>query len=229
MSEELGATPAEGTPTTDTAGGFDMSPVLDRVNELASSIDTRFGAIEQRLPEQQAPAEADPWDDLRQYFEEPQQPDYQQQPQQIPLDQLQQTVEARIQAGIQEGLTPIQAEFQQFQAERAAERLGQMIPALANTPENAENRQRAFQLVTSSLQNYPTAIANQLAADPNYIAAQWKAAEADRLAAGQAPASETVPTLEPAGGATPGGTETSPLDQAFAGMPQRKALGSGWY
>jgi hypothetical protein len=101
-----------------------------------------------------------------------------------------------------------------------------MIPALADTPENKENRQQAFNLVSSALQNYPAEQANALAADPNFIAMAWKAAEADRLAQGQAPTG-VAPSLETAGGALPGGNSepVNPVDSAYGG---RQGLPAAW-
>jgi hypothetical protein len=160
---------------------------------------------------------------------EPEQDPYQQEPQGIDLQALQQTVEQRIQEGIQQGLSPLQAQMQQITIERADQRLGQMIPALANTPENQANRQQAFQMVSQALQNYPQETANALAADPNFIAMTWKAAEADRLAQGQAPAANDVPVTESAGGATPGGdgTNPNPVHAAFQGRGRGLPSGFG--
>lgn len=218
--------PVEGTstsiPAEATAPAAD--PVSDRMNEIASSVGSlvdRFEQFEQRLPQPEQQAEPDPWAAL---FPEEQEPDQYQQ-QQPALDP--QALQAAINAAIQQSNAPLQAQLQQMQAERAAQQLGQMIPALADTPANQANRQQAYELVQNSLQGYPTEIANALAADPNYIATQWKAAEADRLAAGQVPASGNAPTLESAGGATPGGTSENPIDQAFPA--QRKALAPGFY
>jgi hypothetical protein len=214
MPDEPTGTPVEGTPAAPEAPSGDaFAPVLDRVNELASNIDTRFAAFEQRLPQPEAePEPENPWDAL---FGQEEQPEYEQQPQQPALDP--QALQSAFQQAVQQANAPLLQQLQTIEAERSAERLGRMIPSLADKPENAENRQRAFELVTQSLQAYPSQIANQLAADPNYIATQWKAAEADRLAAGQAPASGAVPAVEAAGGALPGGNgeQLNPVHQAF--------------
>jgi hypothetical protein len=91
--------------------------------------------------------------------------------------------------------------------------------------------QKAYQLVTNALQNYPPEIAQVLQADPNFIADKWKAAEADQLAQGQAPASEQIPAVESAGGATPGGTggQPNPVHAAFqnAGRGLPRGFGGG--
>jgi hypothetical protein len=223
--------PVEGTSGSSTpeaapssAPSPDMfAPVVDRMNELAGSIDNRFAAFEQRLPPAPEPeAEPDPWADLFGQQEPDPDPYGQQQPQGLDPQALQ----SAINAAIQQSNAPLQAQLQQFQAERAAERLGQMIPALADTPENKENRQTAFNLVSSALQNYPAEQANALAADPNFIAMAWKAAEADRLAQGQAPTG-VAPSLETAGGALPGGNSepVNPVDSAYGG---RQGLPAAW-
>jgi hypothetical protein len=219
MSEING--PVEGTSTEaapeSTATPEPWAPVHDRVNELADSVGTlttnfdRFLQAQQPQPE----PEPDPWAAL---FNEPEpEPDPYQQPQGLDPQQLQAAIQAQIQKGIEQGLSPIQAQMQQVNIERADQRLGQMIPALANKPENAENRQQAFQLVSAALQNYPPEHANALSADPNFISTVWKAAEADRLAQGQAPASSDVPALEAAGGALPGGNgePQNPVQAAY--------------
>lgn len=215
------STPApEAAPAAPTQDAF--APVLDRVNELAQGIDSRFAAFEQRLPQPEPVQEPDPWADL--FPQDPEQDPYGQPQQQQGLDP--QALQAAINAAIQQQNAPLQQQLQQFQIERNAQRLGEMVPALKDTPENRENRQQAFQIVSQALQGYPEAIANQLMADPNFIATHWKAAEADRNAAGQAPAG-VPPTLETAGGALPGGQSAQTIDQAFPA--QTKALAKGFY
>jgi hypothetical protein len=74
--------PVEGA-TTEAApaetSGPDYGPVLDRMSELAGSIDTRFAALEGRIPEPQAEPEEDPWAALFGETEQPE-PEYQQPP-----------------------------------------------------------------------------------------------------------------------------------------------------
>lgn len=225
MSEVDGGAPVEGTPTTEAPAAATpdaFAPVVDRMNELASSIDGRFAQFEQRLPQPEPVAEPDPWADLFN-TPDPEQDPYGQQQQQG-LDP--QALQAAINAAIQQSNAPLQAQLQQFQMERNVQRLGEMVPALKDTPENAQNRQQAFQIVSTALQGYPQEIAQQLMSDPNFIATHWKAAEADRNAQGQAPAG-VPPSLETAGGALPGGQTEQTIDQAFP--PQQKALARGFY
>lgn len=224
MPDEPVGQPAEGASTPEApASTFDPSPVIDRVDQLASTVGDLRDGFQQFIQAQQPAPEAqpDPWGLEALYGQEqaPQDPNafdpfaQQQQAPQIDPNALRQAY----QADLQQHLNPLQQELQQFRVERADQRLGQIIPGLANVPEghpnfqaNSENRQKAYELVTRSLTGYPPQIAQALSADPNYIAAQWKAAEADRLAAGQAPASEAVPAIEAAGGAVPGGNGEQP-------------------
>lgn len=220
MSEINGGAPVEGTPTSTpapeaapAAQSDPFAPVLSRVDELASNIDSRFAAFEQRLPQPEPVAEPDPWADL--FGTQEEEPDPYGQPQQ-PQGLDPQALQSAIQAAIAQSNAPLQQQLQQFQIERNAQILGEKVPALADRPENRENRQQAFQLVSQALQNYPEAIANQLMADPNFIAVQWEAAEARRNAQGQAPAG-APPSLETAGGALPGGPSEpmNPVHQAY--------------
>lgn len=224
MPDEPGGQPAEGTASTPEAPAstFDASPVIDRVDQLASTVgDLRDGFQQFVQAQQPAPeAQPDPWGLESLYGQEQAQQDSnafdpfaQAQPPTIDPAALRQAY----QTDLQQAMGPLQQELQQFRVERADQRLGQMIPGLANVPQghpnfeaNSQNRQQAYELVSRSLAGYPPQIAQALSVDPNYIATQWKAAEADRLAAGQAPASEAVPAVEAAGGAVPGGNGEQP-------------------
>lgn len=223
--------PVEGTststPAPEAAPASTVDPLSDRLTELASGIGdltSRFSQFEERLPQPEPVAEPDPWADLFGTQDQDQDP-YGQQPQQQGLDP--QALQAAIQAAIQQNNAPLLQKLQNFELREAATRLGEMVPALRDTPENAQNRQQAFQIVSTALQGYPQEIAQQLMADPNFIATHWKAAEADRLSAGQAPAGGPAPTLETAGGALPGGPTEQTIDQAFPA--QQKALARGFY
>jgi hypothetical protein len=209
------------------APSFDMSPVLDRVGELASSIDQRFAQFEQRMPapEPEAP-EADPWAAL---FGTDEQPEYEQQQYEQPAPQGidPQQLQAAINHAIEQGNAPLRAQLQEMQLERATQQLYKEIPQLAPGAENEEIRQATHQRVTQSLASYPPEIANQLAADPKYISMIFKAAEADKFAQGQAPASGAVPQTEAAGGALPGGNG-APLNPAEAAYANRDQIASGF-
>lgn len=215
--------PVEGTAPASTEAapsGPDYAPVLDRVNEIAGTVEglasswQQFAQAQQPAPE----PEPDPWAGL---FGEPEQePDPQ--PQLNP-----QALQAAIQQAIQQNNAPLMQQMQQMQMERATAQLYEQIPQLRDTPENAEIRAATAQRVQANLANYAPDVAQILSNDPAYIAMTFKAAEAEKLAQGQAPAGEAVPSLEAAGGAHPGGTggPTNPVDQIFANRDQEMPSG----
>jgi hypothetical protein len=179
------------------------APVISRVDELASNIDTRFQALEGRIPEPEAEPEPDPWAAL---FGEPeQQPEYEQ-PQQPALDPA--AIQTAFQQALQQANAPLMAQVQQMQAERAREQLLAQIPQLkdpAVAQQTIDGMVQSLQQSNASPDFIQWALSN-----PQQIALHFKAAEAEKLAAGQAPASEQVPAVESAGGAVPGGSGEQP-------------------
>lgn len=117
----------------------------------------------------------------------------------LDLAALQQAVQQQI----QQANAPLLQQIQEFQRAQGREQLLKEIPQLSD-PEVAQQ-------TISGMQQYlqaagaPPEVATWLVNSPQAIAQYFKAAEAEKLAAGQAPASEQVPSLEPAGGAVPGG------------------------
>lgn len=229
MSAPGQETPVEGAPTTapeTSAPTFDMSPVIDRLGELAGSIDTRFAAFEQRLPQPEQTPEPNPWDAL--FPEEPQPPegfDPYAQPQQPQFDP--QALQTAVNQAIQQQNAPLQQELAQFRLQQAEQKLYDQIPQLKPVPvghadyeTNQAARTQMAGLVQQATASFPPQIAQALLANPDFFALTWKAAEADRLAQGQAPAGG-APALEAAGGALPGGQSApvNPVTQAFAGRP----------
>lgn len=213
--------PVEGTPASTEAAPEAVSdpyaPVLDRVNELASTLDGRFAALEQRFQPEPEP-EPDPWAALFPEADPEEQDPYALQNQMAQgLDPQQ--LQAAFQQALQQAQAPLLAQMQDLQTQRAHEQLVQRIPQLADTPENAEIRQATAQRVQQAIQAYPPHVQQALMNDAGYIETVFKAAEAEKLAQGQAPASEQVPSLEAAGGAVPGGDGTQPsyVNQAMNG------------
>lgn len=226
--------PVEGAPTpaapeAPSAPAVDYAPILDRVNELAGNIDTRFGQIEQRLPQPEQPQEPNPWADL---FGEPEQPqdglvDQYGQPYQQPQPQMDpQALQNAVQQAIQQNNAPLLERLQRFELQQAEQRLYEQIPQLKPVPQghpdfeaNTAARTQMAQLVQQATATFPPQVQQALLADPNFFALTWKAAEADRLAQGQAPPAN-APALEAAGGALPGGTSepVNPVHQAYGGQ-----------
>lgn len=210
MSDLGISAPAEGTDTNTpapeaTPAADPYAPVVSRVDELAGRFDDFRQLIDQRLPAPEPVAEPSPWDALFPEAEEPD-PYAAQQPQGIDPQQLQ----AAFAQAVQQANAPLQAQLQAMQTQAAHDQLVKDIPQLANTPENQATRQATAQAVQQSVSHLPDHIGQALAADPKYIATIFKAAEADKRAQGQQPASEAVPSLEAAGGAVPGGNGEQP-------------------
>jgi hypothetical protein len=215
--------PVEGA-TTEAApaetSGPDYGPVLDRMSELAGSIDTRFAALEGRIPEPQAEPEEDPWAALFGETEQPE-PEYQQPPApQLDINALQQAVQQQI----QQAVTPYQQQIQQIQAAQAREQLLKDVPALQD-PELAQQTIDGMVQSLQQAQASPDFIQWALS-NPQQIKLHFEAAEARKQAAGQAPAASAVPGVESAGGAVPGGNgeQPNPVHEIFGaaagGLPQ---------
>ena len=211
MPEETGAAPAEGVATTETtpaettAAPDPWAGVMDRVGQLASDIDTRFTSLEQRIPEQEPEPEANPWDSL--FPDEPEVDQFGQPVQPQPqFDQ--QALNAAFQQALQQANAPLVQQLQQFQMERGREQLYAEIPQLKD-PEVAQKTIQGMQSFLAGA-GAPPEVAGWLTNSPQAIAQYFKAAEAERLAAGQAPASEQIPAVEAAGGAAPGGSGEQP-------------------
>jgi hypothetical protein len=188
--------PAEAAPTAEPWAG-----VMDRVSELASNIDTRFGQLEQRIPAPEPEAEPDPWASL---FPEQAEPEYEQEPQGLDPQALQ----AAFQQAVQQATGPMQQQLQAMQWERDRQQLLSEVPQLKD-PEVAQQTIQGFNAFLQQT-GTPPEVAQWLSNSPQMIGQFFKAAEAEKLAKGQAPASEQVPSLESAGGAVPGGNGEKP-------------------
>lgn len=222
--------PVEGAAATpETPAGPDFSPVLDRVNELATGLEGLQSSFQQFAQANQPEPEPEPdiWDQL--WSDPNAEPEPQAQPQ---LNQ--QALQAAINQAIQSANAPLQQQLQQLQMERATQQLYQQIPQLQEVPETHPDyaahkaaRESTAQAVQQALQQYPPEVAQILSNDPHYIATIFKAAEAEKLAQGQAPAGEQVPSLEAAGGAHPGGNggPSNPVEQIFANRDQEMPSG----
>lgn len=237
--------PVEGapasTPEAPAAPQYDTSAIVSRMDELGQNIgqfSTRFDALEQRLPAPPEPeAPVDPWAALMADPQDPNafdpygQPAVPQAPQFDP-----QALQAAVNQAIAQQNAPLLQKLQAFELKQAESALYAQIPQLKPVPPghadyatNQAARQQAATLVQTALAAYPPQIAQALQNDPNFIATHWKAAEADRLAQGQAPAGGQAPSLEAAGGALPGGNSepVNPVTQAFANRPPGLPAGFG--
>lgn len=227
MSDDVapveGAASPESTPAADsTPAAEPWAPVLDRVNELASGIDGRFAALEQRIPQPEAPEPVDPWAALMPQDQEPE-TFFDQYGNPVDMSQFQQqpaldvnALRQAMQAEMQQALSPYQQQIASLQMERGREQLYQQIPQLKD-PEVARETERAMEEYLRST-GAPQQVAQWMINSPEAIAQFFKAAEADKLARAQVPAGETVPALESAGGAAPSGTNDQPnyVQSAFS-------------
>lgn len=195
MSDEPTGTPAEGAAAEPTSTGPDYAPVLDRVGELANTVGELQSGFQQFMQSQQPQPEPepDPWDVLLNGGE-PEQPEPEQM---LDLAALQQAVQQQI----AQANAPLLQQLQEMQRNAGRERLLQQIPEL----QKPEVAQQAIESMQKDLAGAPPEVAQWLVNSPEWIAKHFKAAEAEKLAASQAPASGQVPSLEPAGGAVPGG------------------------
>lgn len=221
MPDEPGAAPAEGTAAPETSTP-EWAPVADRMNELAGQVG-QLTQSWQQFQQAQTPAaepEPDPWAAILGTTEEEPEP-----PAQPQLDP--QALQAAMQHAIQTANAPLQAQIAKFELERATEQLYTQIPQLrqvpADHPDYASNetaRQATAQRVQQQIASYPPHVQQALVNDPAFIATVFKAAEAEKLAQGQAPAGGQVPSLEAAGGAHPGGNgePVNPVHQAYGAM-----------
>lgn len=210
--------PVEGTSTeaAPEPASDPYAPVLDRVNELATNLDGRFAALEQRIPAPEPEAEPDPWAAL---FPE-QEEQFQQEPQGLDPQALQ----SAFQQALEQANAPLREQMQQMQQERQEEqwahqreRLYQTYPHLKDPQVAQETTQNfnAFLMQSGATPEHAQWMSN----NPQFIGMFIEAAEAKKLAQGQAPASDAVPSLEAAGGAVPGGNGEPPsyVNQAMNG------------
>lgn len=206
MPDETGVAPAEGTTapetTTTETTAEPWAPVLDRVSELASSIDGRFAALEQRFEPEPEP-EPDPWAGLF-----PDQPDEQDEYGQPAQQQPQGLDQQALQAAFQQANAPLMQRLQQLEMGAARQQLLSEIPQLGDPEVAGQTIQHTQQELAGS--GLPPDVINALMNNAWAIKTIFKAAEAEKLAAGQAPASEQVPAVESAGGAAPGGNGEQP-------------------
>lgn len=215
------------------AGGFDPAPILEHVDKLGQSIESRLGEFEQRLPQQEDPYARN---DLGQFAGQPDQQagqPFAQQPG-VPAQQGQpgmydeygeltpEAAQQQLQAMINPMMAPLQQQLQQTQAQlqqqqamiqefemdRGAEQLEQKYPELKE-PEKA-NALVAAAADWAQQQGQP-----ELVARAGFLELFHKAQLADAAAANET-AATPGPSLEPAGGASLAGAEDNPQQRIKA-------------
>lgn len=211
--------PEAGTeqPQEQSAPQFDLTPVNERIDRLAATMD---GFI-QNQPAQQQETE-DPYGGLdpqllaalgvdpQEYAEQ-----YQQQPDpHIDPAGLQQAIQSQI----QQAISPYQQQVQAMQLESLASQLEQKYPELAD-PQVAgavvEHTTRAAQSLAQSL-GLPPEAAGQLRTHPQVIEMAYALHKMESQAVDEASAQPNHTTLENPSGAGPEGSEPSVTDRLLA-------------
>ncbi len=208
--EQAGA-PVEGA-AKETSSNVDFSPVLSRVEELANSVNERFGQIEQHFQPEEAEPE-DPWASL--YGEEPE-------PEPEPalnVDALRQALQAEVQGAV----SPLMQQLAQLQTQNDLAQLRQEFPELQDPEVAKETGQQARSLAE---QIVGADNASVLTNNPGFIGLVRKAMVADQHAASEVPAGDAPNTLE-GGGAIPPGQQQDQPSIAQQVLANRRTLPRG--
>lgn len=210
--------PAEGSTGTETAAAAettaapDYAALNDRTAQIASGLEGLTSEFQQFVQSQQpAPEpEPDPWESL---FgpTEPQQPvdqfgnPIQAAPATPQFDPqaFQAAVQQTAQQLIERQYGPLAESVAQLQLQAQEAQLGQLVPQLANTPENQATRQETAARAQQFLEGAPQPVVQWAISNPRFVEMVFKAAEAERLAQSQEPAGG--PQVLEGGGAHPGG------------------------
>lgn len=224
MSDTSGPVEGQATspaPSTEAAAPA-HDPIADRMDQLSGTVGELVNGFQQwQQANAPAPEPEDPMAPWAPLFGAAE-PDFGEPAAAPGLDAA--ALQSAFQQAIAQSNQPLLDRLQNFEVQQATQRLYEQIPQLKEVPESHPDyathqaaRQATHQAVKDSLSNYPSHIADALAADPNYIAMTFRAAEAQKIAAGQAPASDQVPGVESAGGAVPGGNgaPVNPVHQAY--------------
>lgn len=204
-------TPVEGA-ATETSSSVDLSPVLSRVEELASGLGDMRSQFEQHFAQPEAEPE-DPWSAL--YGEPEPEPEPESA---LNVDALRQALQSEVQSAV----SPLMDQLAQLQSQNDLARLRQEFPELAD-PEVAKETGLAARTLAEQIVGAESA--GVLTNNAGFISLVRKAMVADQHAASEVPAGGDPNTLE-SGGAVPGGQQeqTSIAQQVLA---NRKSLPKG--
>lgn len=213
MSDTSGPVEGQATSTApaETSSAPAHDPIADRMDQLTGTVGDLVSNF-QAFQQSQQPAEPEvdpmaPWAAL--WGEEEAAPE----PVQQGLDPA--ALQSAFQTALQQANAPLMQQVQQLQQAQARETLLAQIPALKDPAVANATIEAMHQSLTSS--GAEPGFIQWALQNPGQIALHFKAAEAEKLAAGQAPASEHVPGVESAGGALPGGNgaPVNPVHQAY--------------
>jgi hypothetical protein len=209
----VGGTPAPESTSDAPTGGTDLSPIMDRMEQLAGSMNEIQSGWQQFQQANAPETEAEP-DFWAQAFGE-QEPEPETQGPQLDPAALQ----SAINQAIQQSNAPLLERLQRFEQQQGREQLYQKIPALKDPAVAQKTVEGMHQFLAEA--GAPPEIAAWMVNNPRQIELYFKAAEAENAAQAQVPAGGDVPSLETAGGATPGGDgePQNPIDQIFGSRP----------
>jgi hypothetical protein len=219
------ATAAEGTPEAGApeAQSPDLSPVFDRVDQLAGELGTLREDILGRLPEPAAPEQpADPWS---QWLDEPEAAEEPEQPQ-LDMAALREAIRADVRAEMEQTYGPLAETVDDLRANHDLSRLYEQHPDLKDPEVKKRTGEAVGQIADRYAQRYGPEFAAVLRNDPEFIATVHQSLAGQASAAAEVAASGDPTQLEGGGGAAPGGVEQPNIVQQV--MQARRGLPKGF-
>lgn len=211
---------AETAPQT-TEAGLDLSPVLQRFDDLGSRTERMEQQLSEFLTAQQPEQESGEEFDFGSLFGDPEEPEVGQQPQ-VNADAMQQLIDQRAQTLLDERFGPLMERVQGIEVSLDAEALAARYPELG-VRETAEPVIQAAQQLAEELGN------PQLVNNMKFVEAIYKAQKADRLAADEKPAgADNGFELERGGGAGPAAAEEPNIAQRVIAQQRDKSPWRSW-
>lgn len=172
--------------------GVDLSPLMDRLDEVSSDFGSRLESLEGRLPEPTAEPEPDPWAELIGSPEpEPEEPAVD--PRQF-VQALQQATQASTQQQVEQIVGPLMSEVQQMRVNQAAQDLETRYPDLKDPEVAASAVEQAMEWAARMGQPGQ-------APHPALVELAFLASKAQQAAQSEVPADGANVTLEGGGGA----------------------------
>lgn len=211
---------AEAAPQT-TEAGLDLSPVLQRFDDLGSRTERMEQQLSEFLTAQQPEQESGEEFDFGSLFGDPEEPEVGQQPQ-VNADAMQQLIDQRAQTLLDERFGPLMERVQGIEVSLDAEALAARYPELG-VRETAEPVIQAAQQLAEELGS------PQLVNNMKFVEAIYKAQKADRLAADEKPAgADNGFELERGGGAGPAAAEEPNIAQRVIAQQRDKSPWRSW-
>lgn len=212
----------ESAPET-TGAGLDLSPVLQRFDDLGSRTERMEQQLSEFMSGQQPEEESGEEFDFTSLFGEPEEPEVgQQQYPQVNAEAMQQLIDQRAEALMEQRFGPLMERVQGIEVSLDAEALAARYPELGNR-ETAEPVVQAAQQLAEELGN------PQLVNNMKFVEAIYKAQKADRLAADEKPAgSDNGFELERGGGAGPAAADEPNIAQRVIAQQRAQSPWRSW-